>query len=192
MIDHSTLLFIGDSLTERGRWDAWFPTATIHNLGVGGNTTDDVLNRLDEAIDVQPHTVVLLIGANDLAKRNTVEHTVRNIETILVRLRQELPDSEILVQSVMPRERDYAEDIREINRHVWQFASTVRAHFLDLWPALATQDGELRGEYTSDGLHLTDAGYEAWLSELEPALERIYNLPPKSRPIRLPELGKNS
>ncbi|MEF2978160.1 SGNH/GDSL hydrolase family protein [Subtercola sp. YIM 133946] len=189
MPENPTLVFLGDSLTAHGRWQEWFPDYDVHNLGVGGDTTDDVRARLDDVVALNPGTVVLLIGTNDLGnKRRSVEHVVQNIETILAVLRAELPDAEILLESVMPRGAEFADEVREINRHIWQFASSVRTHYLDLWPALATAEGELNPEYTDDGLHLNEQGYRAWLDELEPALERVYGLPPKSRPIRLPEL----
>ncbi|QJU53749.1 SGNH/GDSL hydrolase family protein [Herbiconiux sp. KACC 21604] len=186
----STTVFIGDSLTEGGSWQEWFPDIEAVNLGVGGDTTEGLIERLGEVAEHEPDTVVLLIGTNDVANRRAVEQVVRNIETILVNLRQDLPDARILVQSVLPRGREYAEFVKEINRHVWQFAATVKAHYLDLWPVMAEEDGELNPAYTEDRLHLNAAGYEAWLSELEPALERVQGLPPSSRPIRLPELGE--
>jgi lysophospholipase L1-like esterase len=184
----SKTVFVGDSLTEGGRWQEWFPEFEAINLGVGGDTTEGLLERLDEVAEADPDTVVLLIGTNDVANRRAVEHVVRNIETILVELRNALPDARILLQSVLPRGREYAEFVKEINRHVWQFAATVRAHYLDLWPVMAEADGELNPAYTEDRLHLNDAGYDAWLSELRPALERVLDLPPASRPIRLPDL----
>jgi lysophospholipase L1-like esterase len=186
----SKTVFVGDSLTEGGRWQEWFPELEAVNLGVGGDTTEGLIERLDEVAAEQPDTVVLLIGTNDVANRRAVEHVVRNIETILVTLRGELPDARILLQSVLPRGREYAEFVKEINRHVWQFAATVRAHYLDLWPVMAEPDGELNPAYTEDRLHLNDAGYEAWLSELRPAIERVQDLPPASRPIRLPDLSE--
>ncbi|GGF25130.1 GDSL-type esterase/lipase family protein [Subtercola lobariae] len=192
MPDNSTLVFLGDSLTQNGSWQEWFGDYEVHNLGVGGDTTDDVKARLDDVIALNPGTVVLLIGTNDLGKRRSVEHVVQNIETILATLRNELPDAEILLESVIPRSAEYADEIRDINRHIWQFASSVRTHYLDLWPALSVDDSRLNPEYTTDEVHLTPTGYEAWLSELEPALERVYGLPPKSRPIRLPELRQTS
>ncbi|MGA1837856.1 GDSL-type esterase/lipase family protein [Herbiconiux sp. 11R-BC] len=190
MSGKSKTVFVGDSLTEGGRWQEWFPEVEAVNLGVGGDTTEGLIERLDQVAAEDPDTVVLLIGTNDIANRRAVEQVVRNIETILVNIRQALPDARILVQSVLPRGSEYAEFVKEINRHVWQFAATVRAHYLDLWPVMALDDGELNPAFTTDRLHLNDAGYEAWLSELVPALERVNDLPPSSRPIRLPELGR--
>jgi lysophospholipase L1-like esterase len=140
-------------------------------------------------IESDPQTVVLLIGTNDLAERRSIERIVRNIESALVRLHQELPDARILLQSVLPRGREYADNVREINRHIWQFAATQRVHYLDLWPIMADADGALKADYSDDRLHLNEAGYDAWLSELRPAFERVNDLPPMSRPIRLPDLS---
>jgi lysophospholipase L1-like esterase len=189
MTDKPVTAFVGDSITAAGAWQEWFADLDARNFGLDGDTTDGLLERLDAVIESDPQTIILLIGTNDLAERRSIEKIVRNIESALVRLHQELPDARILLQSVLPRGREYAENVKEINRHIWQFAATQRVHYLDLWPILADADGELSAEYSDDRLHLTAAGYEAWLSELRPALERVNDLPPMSRPIRLPDLS---
>lgn len=189
MTDKPVTAFVGDSITAAGAWQDWFTDVDARNFGLDGDTTDSLLERLDAVIESDPQTVVLLIGTNDLAERRSIERIVRNIESALVRLHQDLPDARILLQSVLPRGREYAENVKEINRHIWQFAATQRVHYLDLWPIMADADGELNVEYSDDRLHLTPAGYEAWLSELRPALERVNDLPPMSRPIRLPDLS---
>ncbi|MCU1529972.1 MAG: hypothetical protein JWP75_3735, partial [Frondihabitans sp.] len=97
---------------------------------------------------------------------------------------RDLPGTRMLVQSVMPRGKEFADRIREANIHLRQFSSTVHAQFLDLWPAMALEDGEINPDYSDDRLHLNAAGYEAWLSELQPALERLRDEPPMSRPIQ--------
>lgn len=180
---------IGDSLTQNGDWATLLPGETVWNFGVAGDTTDDVLARLDDVIGSRPAVVTLLIGTNDLAWRRSVEHVVRNVETALVTLRKELPEARILAQSVLPRGAEFADQIKDINRHLWQFAPTVHAGWLDLWPALALDDGELNPAYTEDRLHLNADGYRVWASELVPALERVRELPPSSRAIELPDLG---
>ncbi|MEY9950830.1 SGNH/GDSL hydrolase family protein [Leifsonia sp. EB34] len=186
---HGTLVLVGDSLTQGGDWAAWLPGEDVVNLGVAGDTSDDVLARLGDVVEARPAVVALLIGTNDLAWRRSVEHVVRNIESILVTLRKELPEVRILVQSVLPRGHEFADQIRDINRHLWQFAPTVHAAWLDLWPAMALEDGELNPAYTDDRLHLNAEGYRAWLGELVPGLERARQLPPSSRAIQLPDLG---
>jgi lysophospholipase L1-like esterase len=100
-------------------------------------------------------------------------------------VRQEVPGSRTLVQSIMPRGREFSQDIQDANRHLRQYAQNVHAQYLDLWPALGIDEGELNPEFTNDRLHLTAAGYEAWLAELRPALERLRDAPPMSRPISI-------
>ena len=121
------LALVGDSLTQGGDWGSWLPGERVRNFGVAGDTTDDVIARLWDVVEARPASIALLIGTNDLAWRRSVEHVVRNIETMLVTLRKELPETRILVQSVMPRGREFADQIRDINRHLWQFAPTVHA-----------------------------------------------------------------
>ena len=181
----NTVLFLGDSITAAGDWSAWFPDVNALNFGVGGDTSDDVLARLDSVVAADPDEVILLIGTNDFGTRHTVEYLVRNVQSILVDLRKELPGSRMLVQSVMPRGREFADRIQEANIHLRQFSATVHAQYLDLWPALALDDGEINPLYSDDRLHLTPAGYEAWLGELRPALERLRDEPPMSRPITI-------
>ncbi|MET4781828.1 GDSL-type esterase/lipase family protein [Glaciihabitans sp. UYNi722] len=179
-----TVLFLGDSITQGGDWGAWFPDKNVLNFGIGGNSTEDVLARLESVTEAQPDEIVLLIGTNDFGMRRSVETLVRNVQTILVDLRRDLPGSRMLVQSVMPRGREFAERIREANIHLRQFSATVHAQFLDLWPAMALDDGELNPVFSDDRLHLNDAGYETWLSELRPALERLRDEPPMTRPFQ--------
>ena len=169
-----TTVFLGDSLTQDGDWATWFPDLNAVNLGRSGDTTDGVLARLGEVVAAHPDEVLLLIGTNDLGTRQTVEHLVRNIQSIMVDLRRDLPGARMLLQSILPRGREFAEQIQTANIHLRQFSATVRAQYLDLWPALAEADGELNPAYSEDRLHLNAAGYEAWLSEL----------PPMSRPIQ--------
>jgi lysophospholipase L1-like esterase len=184
--DHGqTLLFLGDSITQSGDWGTWFPDYRTVNHGVGGDKTGDVIARLDKVVAEQPDEIALLIGTNDFGNRATAEQVVRNIETILVELRRDLPGARLLLQSIPPRGREYADRIRDANRHLRQFSATVKAQFLDLWPALALEDGELNPAFTDDRLHLNAAGYEAWLGELRPALERLRDSPPMSTPISI-------
>lgn len=164
------MVFVGDKLTEAGSWSDWLPDVEVVNQGRAGDTTADVLDRLDDVIAAQPSVVVLLIGTNDLSHRASVEQVVRGNEEILFKLRHELPQTRLVVQSVLPRELERAEDIHQVNIHLRQFAPSVKAEFVDLFALLADDQGVLRQEYSRDGVALSDAGYEVWLDALRPVL----------------------
>lgn len=182
--DRSPVLFLGDSITEQGDWDTWLPDEHTLNQGIGGDTTDGVLTRLDAVVAEQPEVIVLLIGTNDFGgHRASAEHVVRNVETALVTLRRELPGVRLLLVSILPRQSEYAAKIEQANRHLRQFVATCHAQYLDAWPALADGD-HLDARFTEDGLHLTEDGYRAFVGELVPALERVRELPPMSRSIQ--------
>jgi len=184
MTQRETVAFVGDSLTESGDWAAWLPDEQVVNLGVGGDTVAGLTERLHDVVDANPDSVVLMIGTNDFTARRSVEQVVRGIENLMVAMRRELPGTRLLLQSIAPRGAEFAPRLKDANRHLRQFSSTVRAQWLDLWPALSDESGDaLRPEFAADHVHLTEAGYEAWLAELRPALERLRDEPPMSRPI---------
>ena len=180
-----TIAFVGDSLVREGSWEEWLQPHTVHNLGVNGDTTDNALARLDAVIDLKPDEVLLLLGTNDLGTRQTVEHLVRNIQMMLTELRRELPYSRVLVHSILPRGREFARSIKDANIHLRQFCATIHAQYLDLWPVLAQPDGSIDPQFSDDSLHLNENGYQAWLSELLPAMERLRERPPMTSPIRI-------
>jgi lysophospholipase L1-like esterase len=179
------IVFVGDSITHEGRWQEWFPEAEVFVEAEPGDTTDRLVERLPAIIELQPDVIVLLIGANDFGANRSVEYVVRSIEYFLAMVRRDVPGARTLVQSIMPRGREYGQYIQNANRHVRQFATTLHAQYLDLWPSLAMDDGELSPEFTNDRVHLSEAGYETWLNELRPALERLREAPPMTSPITI-------
>lgn len=87
--------------------------------------------------------------------------------------RSSLDSTKIFVLSVPPiarwwegaRERNGT--IREINAALAANATAEGYAFVDLHPVLADENGFLRGEMTSDGVHLSAKGYEAVLEKLK-------------------------
>lgn len=165
------VVFLGDSITEFGNWDEWFPDRPVLNRGVAGETSDQVLNRLETAVD-EPLAVFLLIGTNDLTAAVPEDRIVANVRAILAGIEQRAPGAPVVVQSVMPRTLPYRGEIGSLNRRYQDLVAAAGPHvrYLDLWPALATPDGRLRPEYTVDDLHLDGAGYRAWVDLLRPVL----------------------
>lgn len=166
-----TVVFLGDSLTQHGKWQDWFPDQRVRNRGVSGDTTLDVLERLQKSLGRAPRAVFLLVGTNDLGFGRAVPEVAANVTRIVSGIRNRAPAAATFVQSVMPRGVDFADRIRALNGEYQRIAVEHDATYLDLWPALGADD-RLRAAFTTDGLHLTDAGYAAWVDVLRPFVER--------------------
>ncbi|GIF13781.1 GDSL-type esterase/lipase family protein [Actinoplanes teichomyceticus] len=168
------VVFLGDSITEHGWWDELFPELPTVNRGIGGETTSDLLERLDDAIQ-SPLAVSLLIGTNDLhgpRRGRDISGIAQRTEHIVRRIRQRAPEAPLLLNSVLPR-TGFAARIKQLNEHYRRIAADNGAVYVDLWPTFADQNENLRREYTKDNLHLLPAGYLAWAQVLRPHLAPV-------------------
>jgi lysophospholipase L1-like esterase len=159
--------FVGDSITAAGHWERTFPGIRGFNFGVNGDCSVDVLPRLEPIVQLKPEKLFLMIGTNDLGRGYDEESIVANVEGILDRLRKELPGCLIHLQSVLPREVDYVNQVRSLNRRYLQLAQERGIPFINLVTPFEGGNGELRRELTDDGLHLVEAGYQLWQAAIE-------------------------
>lgn len=166
------VVFVGDSITQRGSWDELFPELATLNRGIDGDTTEDVLARLDAALD-NPVAVSLMIGTNDLHTNHRLkapEGIASRVESIVRRIRHAAPGADVFVNGLTPRTPYFAERIQHLNRRYREIAERAGATYVDLWPAMADDNGALRTQYTFDNLHLSPDGYRAWGEVLRPLL----------------------
>jgi lysophospholipase L1-like esterase len=173
------IVFLGDSMIKRGNWSTGFNNKTIVNLGIGGNTTSDILHRLDQVKAQHPKKIFLMIGINDLIQQKDPKETLQNYSKILTTLKQNSPDAHIYAMSVLPlnwqihhrlRTTKHWVTLAQVNhlndeiKRLCQEQSQVT--FINLYPGLV-QNGELISSYSSDGLHLNQAGYKVWEKEIK-------------------------
>jgi lysophospholipase L1-like esterase len=165
-------VFLGDSITQGGLWQEWFAGAPVLNRGIDGETSGDLLRRVDSAV-CEPRAVFLLIGTNDLTWGASLQQITANVRALLAEIERRAPATPVVVQSVMPRTPRFRDDLRLLNRAYRQLVDGSGEHvaYLDLWPALADGDGDLRAEFTEDRLHLNGPGYAAWVEVLRPHVE---------------------
>ena len=149
-----------------------FPDLPTVNRGIGGETTTDLLERLDDAV-VEPRAVSLLIGTNDLhgpRSGRDLHSIAERARHIVARIRHRAPEAPLLVNSVLPRTALFAPRIRQLNEDYRRIAADHDATYVDLWPAFADAADNLRRRYTRDNLHLTPEGYRVWADVLRPHL----------------------
>jgi lysophospholipase L1-like esterase len=167
------IVFLGDSISEFGLWEQWFPGTPVLNRGIGGEISAQVLGRLDTAITA-PVAVFLLIGTNDLTVAVREDQIVANVESILQGIEDRAPGTPVFLQGLMPRTAGFRSEIESLNRRYLELASSVEnVRYVDLWPALSDGSGALKHEYTLDRLHLNGAGYRAWVDVLRPLVAQV-------------------
>jgi lysophospholipase L1-like esterase len=174
---HRDVVALGDSLTERGEW--WeLLDRPVANRGIAGDTVDGVRARLDDVAALDPRVVFVLIGVNDLLAGASPEAVATHHAALLAELRQRLPHARIVGESLLPiRDELVARDaaltsatLRRANDLCRRGAAAAGVDWLDVHALLADPGGELDPRYSSDGLHLSGAGYRAWAAALVPYL----------------------
>lgn len=170
-IPPGSIVFLGDSLTFRTEWGELFPGKNVINRGIGSDTTEGVLDRLDSVIAAQPKQIFLLIGVNDL-KIRSVSATIKSYSVIIDRIQSGSPNTEIFIQSLLPVNNSrYGniltnDKIKKMNMKLRSLANSSGVHFIDLYSTFA-KDDQLPEEYTIDGIHLTGKGYILWRESIK-------------------------
>lgn len=161
---------LGDSLTHMGRWELMFPESRLRNFGIAGERSAHLLQRLEPVVRIRPQQLFLLIGTNDLASGLKPAQIAANVAQLLDSLAGQLPDCRLHLQSALPRQRQFAPRIRQLNALYADIAAQRGIAFIDLYSQFDDGRGELRAELTYDRLHLTGAGYAVWRAALAPYL----------------------
>ncbi len=164
--------FVGDSLTARGLWSEFFPDLQVANRGIGSDTSEGVLNRLDTVVELDPDCVLLMIGVNDLGHAFSADEISTNVEAIVDQLHSKLPDSKIVLQGVLPAEGLSETDILNLNKLYADLAAKRDfVAYIDLHDRFLGSNGDRNSSlYASDGVHLMGSGYQIWVDAIEPYL----------------------
>jgi lysophospholipase L1-like esterase len=162
-------VLLGDSLS------LWFPSdrlppqpQTWLNQAISGDTTRGILRRLSDFAATRPRVIYLMAGINDLKQGATDTEILGNIRQIMTQLQQTQPQAKVIVQSVLPTRSVIASSdrITQLNRQLKALSTRNGAYFLDLATQMADSAGNLRQDFTTDGLHLSAQGYAVWQSIL--------------------------
>ena len=174
------IIFIGDSIIE------YYPlqellgtTKTIVNRGIRGYQTGLLLDNLDahlygDAVD----KIVLLIGTNDIGKDVPMSQALTNLESVIQSISRDYPLSQIKLVSILPvnESTDFKqtvyirtnEKIKAWNQAYQDLASAyMQVEFVPVFENLLDQKGQLKSDFTTDGLHLSVSGYQALSSTLK-------------------------
>lgn len=197
---HVDLILLGDSITQdwerpefRVAWERFYGGRNAVNMGFTGDTTASLLWRIEngEVDGIAPKVAVILIGANNFGRVHwSAEDTLAGIEAIVAAVRRRLPQTKILLLSVLPSERS-----------AWISASTETVNRLLAGRFGRGQDGvtylDVTGVFMRDGrldrdlfldpkltppeapLHPSAEGQARLAAAMEPTLARLLGDAPR-------------
>lgn len=190
------ILFTGSSLMEQ------FPIHEllmaddmkyiIYNRGIGGFTTDNMLEHMDTQIfAVRPSKIFINIGTNDIGNPSVsfdaaLTHTIRNYTEILSQIQEKLPQTEVYLMAYYPvNETDKLPEsegssnlfinrnnhnIHLANKEIKKLADAFGFHYIDVNSGLTDERGKLKKEYTVEGIHMYANAYRIIFKNMKPYL----------------------
>lgn len=194
------VIFIGDSITEAfmgdepngsglTQWKSYFVSAGWHPvlLSIGGNMTQHVVHRLQngELSRINPavcKVCYLLIGTNNWEDK--VEDVASDIRFICQLVRQQLPQTKILLLSLLPSDDAGARcHNHEVNQLLYDHHDPdgTGVYFLDVWSLFFTDGASNKcqqfdaGKF-ADGVHLSSAaggGFDTFCKVVQPKIAEL-------------------
>ena len=179
-------LFTGSSLMEQFPINelkqAFGIDTIIYNRGIGGFTTDDMLQYMDEQIfGTAPSRIFINIGTNDIGMptatfEENLSHMLTNYRLILTQIKERLPQTSVYLMAYYPVNETAAgedaaeylkymfinrtnENIVTANKAVEELAEEFDYHYIDVNDGLLDESGRLKKEYTIEGIHMYANGY---------------------------------
>ena len=178
------VILLGDSITEGFDVAKYLPGRRVLNRGIGADVIGNdlpaednrgVLKRLDESVfNCAATDVFLMIGINDLGSGHTPAVMEQGYRDILQRIKTEAPRVRVHVQSVLPTRDNFAKhnaNVVDFNGRLKKMAEEFGYDYIDVHALMIDDKGELKAEFTGDGLHLNEAAYRLWLAEVERAMK---------------------
>lgn len=179
------LVLVGDSITHR--WENKANGAAVYpklqekykvlNLGSGGDKTQNVIWRFENNGELDDYTAKvfgIMIGVNNGGK--DPEGTVEGVKKIVGMIRAKHPESKVLLMAILPHGNNPRAGVpmKTINPALRDFAEKEGLVWLDMGEKFLDEKGEiLPGLMMPDNLHPIAAGYEIWLAEMCPVVDRM-------------------
>lgn len=119
-----------------------------------------------------------MIGTNNTGHRqDPAACTSKGIEMVLGELKERLPETNILLLAIFPRDANPDAKLRqlnnEINNRIEEFSDDPRVHFLNINETFLDENGILSEEIMPDLLHPNEYGYQLWAKAMQQKLEQL-------------------
>ena len=185
------VVFYGDSIVQGYDINKYIPEINDkYNCGIGGFTSETLLWICDEAVvKYKPSLVYISVGTNDLGNTNmrSPREIALNIEKLIRLVRGNLKEVKIMIASTTPCDENKQGpkagkclrtnfNISIVNKEIQNICNRYEnVEFIDIYSTLLDKiSGNIKDIYTTDGLHLTEKGYEKITDIIKPRILKLY------------------
>ena len=169
------VVLAGDCVFDLLDIDKFFKGETVYNNGICGDTSSLLLETLyKRVIKYKPNKLFLSVGSNDMGfDGKNVKEIYNNIIDIVKEIKRRSSDTKIYLMTVLPVNpaqkdsinRDYVDtrdnfDINMLNYYIKNYARKNRIKFIDIHKHLKNDIDQLDLNYSIDGFHSNENGYE--------------------------------
>lgn len=167
------VIFLGDSITDNAEWREFFNDVNVKNRGISGDTTEGVLNRLDEVVKSKPLKIFLMIGINDIGDGLSTDLILNNYKKIVSIIKDKSPSTKLYIQSVLPcnsklmikddrNARRNVTNISNLNKQLLELSLNENIKYIELNNEFKDSNGELVERLSLDGVHINGEAYLMW------------------------------
>ena len=189
------IVFLGDSITQawgidgKDVWAAKFAPRKAVNFGIGGDTTAQVIWRVEHGTldGLTPKVVVLMIGTNNRwGKTPPAADIAKGVRACVAAVHAKAPAAKILLLDVFPT--GWAPDdagrklLADVNKHIADDPLPAAVTRLDLGPKFINPDGKITPDMMPDSLHLSAKAYAVWADAMEPVLAKLLRTADSKQP----------
>ena len=165
-------LFIGEGHTKNFDFDKFQLDYHYINMGDENFLLEDLLSDIKKKVyDFNPSIIFIQVGMNDIIDGRSIDQVAEDLETIILKIRENRPYAKIYIESIYPINKEIDDfdddDYKEINNYsivnynkcLEALCESLNINYLDVFSQLSVNN-QLNEEYTDDGLNLNNNGYK--------------------------------
>jgi len=162
------VVFLGDSITEGLSIYGFFPETQI--IGINSLNTILAEEQVVPVAKINPSKLFILLGINDIWEGDSVDEFIERYRGLISDIKGNTKDCNIYVESIFPVSEFAIETnpvisntiIDDANAKIKTMTKELGVKYIDVNSVLKDEKGNLKGEYSNDGVHIINYYYPIW------------------------------
>jgi len=187
-IDGEDIVLVGNQLIGGAEWHELLGNANVKSRNSWADVVDGLHSLAKNVAKKAPKQIVLLPSYNgkklekghNLSGAFNADSIVAYVDQAIKNIKEVSPNTEIVLQSLIPVNSTYekyadfkgsAKKVKAANKKLQKLAKKHNIQWVDVYPAMIDENGDLKAEFTNDGFKLMGKGYTAWGNVLKTVIK---------------------